>query len=124
MPTRSTRTSTPRPLGTSSTLGFFNSARCTESGLPGITAMAFIAFFPPYYVLICRDSGDCLSRREVLFSTLLNKLGHEAGPAGLMVRADTGAAVPVEVFVEEHQLLPMGIGLKLFDLAKHWPTIV
>src|ERR1041385_3146938 len=40
-PTRSTRTSTPRPSGMSSTDGFGLSSRLSEPALPGVTAMAF-----------------------------------------------------------------------------------
>src|SRR5919198_1411585 len=41
-PTRRTRTSTPRPSGTSATDGFGTSSRWIELGLPGVTAMAFM----------------------------------------------------------------------------------
>src|SRR5690349_2336700 len=41
-PTRSTFTSTPRPWGTSATLGRASSARCIEFGVPGWTATAFM----------------------------------------------------------------------------------
>src|ERR687887_504684 len=41
-PTRRTRTSTPRPSGTSPTDGFGTSSRWIELGLPGVTAMAFM----------------------------------------------------------------------------------
>src|SRR5215510_1064614 len=41
-PTRSTRTSTPRPFGMSLTSGVGISARCALSGFPGVTAIAFI----------------------------------------------------------------------------------
>src|SRR5688500_16219187 len=41
-PTRSTFTSTPRPFGISSTVGFGMVVRCMEFGFPGKTATAFI----------------------------------------------------------------------------------
>src|SRR5439155_15532446 len=44
-PTRSTFTSTPRPPGTSSSVGSSSSARCAEPGFPGWTAIAFMVFF-------------------------------------------------------------------------------
>ena len=33
----------------------------------------------------------------------------QGGPAGLMAGADSPAVVPVEVFVEQHQVAPVGI---------------
>src|SRR6266566_2118832 len=57
-PTRSTRTSTPRPPGMSLTAGFGSSARCTDPGWPGKTAIAFIIRGP-------RGSVDgCAARVE------------------------------------------------------------
>ena len=36
-----------------------------------------------------------------------------------MACAYTGAAVPVEVFMEQHQIAPVRIGLEFFDLTKY-----
>ena len=47
-----------------------------------------------------------------LFSALLQQLGDQAGPAGLMAGAEPGAVVAVEVFVEQDQVAPVRIGLE------------
>src|SRR5688572_24674324 len=41
------------------------------------------------------------------------QVGDEAGPAGLVARADAAAGVAVEVFVEEHVVAEMPVGLEL-----------
>jgi hypothetical protein len=48
-------------------------------------------------------------------STLLEQLDHKSGPPSLMGGTQAGACVPVEVFMEEHQIAPMWIGPKLFN---------
>src|SRR5512139_929321 len=42
---------------------------------------------------------------------------HQAGPAGLMARAQPGTAVAVEVLVEENVVAPVGIGLEFLRAA-------
>src|SRR6185295_7121062 len=59
-----------------------------------------------------------------LFPALLQELGDEAGPTRLMARADAGAIVAVEVFVEGNQVAPVGIGLKFLGRAKHRPSLI
>ncbi len=39
---------------------------------------------------------------------LLQQLGHEAGPAGLMLSAEPGAGLAVEVLVEQDQIAKVG----------------
>jgi hypothetical protein len=45
---------------------------------------------------------------------LFDQLGNQAGPAGLVTRADAGAIVAVEILVEKDQVPPVGIALKKF----------
>ena len=45
---------------------------------------------------------------------LLDEFGNQSGPAGLMTRADPGAVVAVEVFVEQDQITPVWVGLEFF----------
>src|SRR5262249_15811911 len=98
-PTRSTLTSTPRPWATSDTDGLASSARCTLLGRPGTTAMAFMGF-----------------------STLLQQLGDQRGPSGLVARADRRAGVAVEILVKRNQIVPVRIGLKTRVVAEDRPA--
>ncbi len=45
---------------------------------------------------------------------MLEEFGDEAGPAGLMAGAQSGAVVAVEVFVKQNQVAPVRIVLKNF----------
>jgi hypothetical protein len=47
----------------------------------------------------------------------LDHLGHQPGPAGLMVDAQVRSIVAVEVLVEKDVVAPLGIGLELFRAA-------
>ena len=58
----------------------------------------------------------------MMFSTLLQQLGDERGPAGLVARADARAGVAVEVLVERNQVVPVGIGLEQLRRAEHRPA--
>src|SRR5690348_15627578 len=60
-------------------------------------------------------SRNC--REGTSFSALLEKLGDEAGPAGLMTGAKAGAVVAMEVFIKQNQVAPMRITLKEFCAA-------
>src|SRR6185295_2182105 len=95
-PTRSTRTSTPRPDAISDSDGLASSARCTLLGRPGTTAIAFIGF-----------------------SALLKEFGDERRPPGLVARADAGAAVAVEILMKRNQVVPAGIVLEQLGGAEH-----
>ena len=48
----------------------------------------------------------------------LQELGDEAGPAGLMRRADAAAGVAVEVLVEQQVVAEVRVGLQLGALAE------
>ncbi len=55
-------------------------------------------------------------------AALLHQLGNQTSPSRVMVSAHARARVPVEVFIEEHEVAPMGIGLKFLKIAEHWPA--
>src|SRR5437879_12663902 len=59
-----------------------------------------------------------------LAAALLEQLRHESGPAGLMARADAGAVVAVEVFVQPDEVPPVGVGLGLGDAPVNRPSPV
>lgn len=46
-------------------------------------------------------------------ASLLKEFGYQGGPARLMARSEAFARVAVEIFVEENQIAPVGIGAKL-----------
>ena len=54
-------------------------------------------------------------------SALLNQLGDQAGPSGLMTGAYAGSVIAVEVFVEQIRSLPMRIGLEFLVAAEDRP---
>src|SRR5579883_953511 len=54
-----------------------------------------------------------------LFAALLHEFGEQAGPSGLVAGADAAAVVAVEVFVEQDQVAPVGIGLELVEVAEY-----
>src|SRR6185369_16414723 len=55
---------------------------------------------------------------------LLHEFGHQASPAGLMARSDTGAVVSMKVFMEQDQVSPMRICLELALIAVNGPAPV
>lgn len=52
-----------------------------------------------------------------LFATLLQQLCHEPRPAGLMASPNACTSISVKIFIEEDEVLPMRVGLKLLGLA-------
>ena len=50
---------------------------------------------------------------------LLDEFGNQSGPAGLMARADPGAVVAMEVFVERDQIAPVWVVLEFFRAAEN-----
>src|SRR5580700_4124026 len=54
---------------------------------------------------------------DTLFPALLDQFGNQAGPAGLVTRAEAGAIVSMEVFIEEQQVPPVRIALEKFGAA-------
>src|SRR5262245_55286330 len=51
-------------------------------------------------------------------AALLQQLGHQARPAGLVAGPDASAVVPVEVLVEQEPVAPVGILLELLGAAE------
>ena len=54
-------------------------------------------------------ASDCAA----LLPRLLNQFRHQSRPARLVTRADAGAVVSMEVFVEENGVSPEGVFLEL-----------
>ena len=52
-------------------------------------------------------------------AALLNQLGDQAGPSGLMTGAHSGTRVAVEILVKENQVAPMRVHLELFQVAEY-----
>ena len=73
---------------------------------------------------VCADRG---SRWFMLLAfarlaALLHELGDDTRPTRLMAGADSRTGISVEVFVEEHQVTPVRVGLELFEISEHWPA--
>src|SRR5262245_1862256 len=83
----------------------------------------------PRPVASMRYSGQCWriaagAPRPRLVTALLEELGDQSGPAGLMARAETGAVVAVEIFVERDEVPPLRVGLELGDAAVDRPAAI
>ena len=53
------------------------------------------------------------------FAALLQQLGHERRPSGLMAGANARSRVAVEVLVERNQVMPVRIDLKELDASEY-----
>jgi len=53
-----------------------------------------------------------------MVALLLDQLGDEAGPAGLMARAEPRAIIAVEILEEEEAVAPIGIVLETLHPAE------
>ena len=51
----------------------------------------------------------------------LNQLRDEAGPTGLMRRADAASVVAMEIFVKQEVIAKMGIACELRMIVEHRP---
>ncbi len=74
--------------------------------------------FPSHFLKTCHLAAF-QSPLRIQKAIELDELGHEPGPTGLMARAQPCTVVTVEVFVEQHVIPPMGIGLELLRAAVH-----
>lgn len=68
------------------------------------------------------EIGELTSRPEgqgggSLTAPLVNEVCDHAGPTSLVAGAEAGAAVSVEVFIEQQVVTPMGVFLELFGAA-------
>src|SRR5574341_87759 len=72
----------------------------------------------------CKPASLQAACRLWSFPALLEELGHETRPAGLVAGADPGPVVAVEVLVEEDQVLPVGVGLELLCAPVDRPPAV
>src|SRR2546427_7121017 len=78
----------------------------------------------PTSTLIALTLRSTDSRMTGLATALLEQLRHESRPAGLMARANTGAVVAVEVFIQPDEVPPVGVGLELGDASVDRPSPV
>src|SRR5712692_10107818 len=62
---------------------------------------------------VCDQSPTPSSQPLFLFSTLLQQLRDQAGPASLVAGTDAGAVVTMKILVEEDEILPVRVALKL-----------
>ena len=62
-----------------------------------------------------------LALQRVL-GVLLDQLGDQAGPPGLVAGAEAGAGVAIEIFVEQDEVAPVRIGLELLAIAVDRPA--
>ena len=65
------------------------------------------------------ESAGNVARAGLLIAVLLNQLGDQRGPTGLVAGADAGAVVAVEIFVKGNQVAPVRIALKFFRAAEN-----
>src|SRR5712692_8522350 len=59
-----------------------------------------------------------------LNAALLDQLGHQAGPAGLVAGAEACSVVAVKILIEQDQVLPERVVLKDFRRAVYGPAAV
>jgi hypothetical protein len=52
---------------------------------------------------------------------LLDELGYQSGPTGLVACADPGTVVTVEIFAEQDVVFPLRIGLKFLRTSVYRP---
>ena len=52
-------------------------------------------------------------------AALLHELGNDAGPAGLVIGANPGARISIEVLVKENEIAPMRIGLEFLEIGEY-----
>src|SRR2546427_3350262 len=71
----------------------------------------------PTSTLIALTLRSTDSRMTGLATALLEQVRHQSRPAGLMARANTGAVVAVEVFVQPDKISPVRVGLELGDAS-------
>jgi len=53
---------------------------------------------------------------------LIDEVGNQTAPAGLVRSAASTPVVAIEIFVKKYKVLKMGICLKLLILTKHWTS--
>src|SRR5262245_65977147 len=91
--------------------------------------MQAVSMKSPRPIASMRYSGQCWriaagAPRSTLTTALLEELGDQSCPAGLMARADAGTIVAVKVFVEPDEVPPVWVGLELGDASMDRPSTV
>src|ERR1700730_14263359 len=72
----------------------------------------------------CRCTSTNLAWGELL-TALLDEFGHQARPTGLVTRADSGAIVSLEIFIEQDQILPVRVVVEnLSPACRRAPAIL
>ncbi|MBW4518698.1 MAG: hypothetical protein KME16_03065 [Scytolyngbya sp. HA4215-MV1] len=59
------------------------------------------------------------SRFPFVLARLLNQLRHQSSPPSLMTGSDSSSIVTVKIFVEQNEILPVGVSLKLSSTTIH-----
>src|SRR5215469_349094 len=83
-----------------------------------------VAILRPFYL---SDSGSFAECKHLLAcgsGEQMNDACDNSGPSGLMAGAESGPVIAVKVFIEQEQLPPMGIFLKLPGSSVNWPASV
>src|ERR1700681_4549691 len=95
------------------------------STVDAVTGTLFRITESDAWVVIRRADGSSITYRSAhripLLAALLQQLGDEGGPAGLVAGAHACAVVPVEIFIEQGIVLKVRIGLVFFVSAKNRP---
>ncbi len=80
-------------------------------------------FSNPAFVFRCCLPG-LLPAAHGSLMVLLDEFGDQSGPTGLVARADPGAVVAVEVFVERDQIVPVRVVLEFFRAAEYGSSLI
>jgi len=59
-----------------------------------------------------------------LLTALLDQFGYQSCPSGLVTRADSGAIVPMKIFIEQDQILPVRIAVENLSSTRRWAPAV
>src|SRR6266481_6365402 len=77
--------------------------------------------------LLSSSCSNLLNRRFMFLSpdglaALLHQLRDEPSPSGVVVGADARARIPIEVFIKQHEVAPVRVGLQFFGIAVYRPA--
>jgi hypothetical protein len=78
--------------------------QCLEEVLPVALCAA---------LLECRSLAPFQCSLSIQETEEMNDFRHAPGPAGLVARAKARSVIAVKVFIEQDEILPVGIGLEL-----------
>src|SRR5262245_60226854 len=114
------------PIRTRRAIGSGSARTTGESGWPSSVPNRHAEIMKrPRPVASARYSGQCSRTAPLmLLPALLDQLRHQPRPTRLVIRANAGARVAMEVFVEKDQVAPVGIGLECLESAVDWPAAI